>query len=36
MIVARKMFAGSAEILSLVVFVVMIWMWGAVLSGPQV
>lgn len=36
MIVARKMVAGSAEILSLGLFVVMVWLWGAVLSAPQV
>lgn len=36
MVVARKMFAGTAEILSLGVFVGMVWLWGVVMSAPGV
>lgn len=36
MVIARKMVAGTAEILSLAVFVAMIWLWAAVIAGPGV
>ena len=36
MIIARKMFAGTAEIMSLGLFVGMVWLWAAVISGPNV
>lgn len=36
MIVTRKLFAGLAEILSLGLFLGMIWIWAALLSGPNV
>jgi hypothetical protein len=36
MIVARKLAAGMAEVLSLGLFLGMIWVWAALLSGPQV
>jgi len=36
MIVARKVVAGLTEILSLGMFLGMIWVWAALLSAPQV
>ena len=36
MIVARKLAAGVAEIGSLGLFLWMIWLWAALLSGPHV
>lgn len=36
MIVARKLAAGMAEVVSLGLFLGMIWVWAALLSGPQV
>ena len=36
MIVARKLAAGIAEIASLGIFLGMIWVWAALLSGPNV
>ena len=36
MTAARKVAAGLAEIASLAVFLGMIWLWAALLSGPQV
>jgi len=36
MTAARKLAAGLAEIASLGVFLGMIWLWAAILSGPHV
>jgi fructoselysine-6-P-deglycase FrlB-like protein len=36
MTAARKFAAGLAEIASLGVFLGMIWLWAAILSGPHV
>jgi len=36
MIVARKVVAGLAEILSLGMFLGMVWVWAALLAAPQV
>ena len=36
MIAARKVAAGFVEIASLGVFLGMIWLWAAILSGPHV
>ena len=36
MIVARKLAAGIAEIASLGLFLGMIWVWAALLSGPHI
>jgi hypothetical protein len=36
MTVARKLAAGMAEVVSLGLFLGMIWVWAALLSGPQV
>lgn len=36
MIIARKLVAGLTEILSLGLFLGMIWVWAALMSGPQV
>jgi hypothetical protein len=36
MIAARKLAAGLAEILSLGLFLGMIWIWAALLSAPGV
>jgi hypothetical protein len=36
MIVARKLVAGLTEILSLGLFLGMVWVWAALMSGPQV
>lgn len=36
MVVARRMLAGVAEIMSLGVFVGMVWLWAAVASAPGV
>jgi len=36
MTAARKFAAGLAEITSLAVFLGMIWLWAALLSGPHV
>ena len=36
MIVARKLAAGVAEIVSLGIFLGMIWVWAALLSAPNV
>ena len=36
MLIARKMVAGTAELLSLGVFVGMVWLWAAVMAGPGV
>lgn len=36
MMIARKMVAGTAEIMSLGLFVGMVWLWAAVIAGPNV
>lgn len=36
MIIARKLVAGLTEILSLGLFLGMVWVWAALMSGPQV
>ena len=36
MILARKLVAGAAEVASLGLFFGMIWVWAALLAGPQV
>ncbi len=36
MIVARKLAAGIAEIASLGLFLGMVWVWAALLSGPNI
>jgi hypothetical protein len=36
MLIARKMVAGTAEIMSLGLFVGMVWLWAAVIAGPGV
>ena len=36
MIAARKMVAGLAELASLGLFLGMIWIWAALLSGPHI
>jgi hypothetical protein len=36
MLIARKMVAGTAEIMSLGLFVGMVWLWAAVIAGPNV
>lgn len=36
MLIARKMIAGTAEIMSLGLFVGMVWLWAAVIAGPGV
>lgn len=36
MMIARKMVAGTAEIMSLGLFVGMVWLWAAVIAGPSV
>lgn len=36
MIAARKLVVGLAEILSLGLFLGMIWVWAALMSGPGV
>jgi hypothetical protein len=36
MIAARKLVAGLAEILSLGLFLGMVWVWAALMAGPRV
>jgi hypothetical protein len=36
MITARRLAAGVGEIVSLGLFLGMIWVWAALFSGPQV
>ncbi len=36
MLIARRLAGGFAELLSLGLFLGMIWLWAALLGGPQV
>lgn len=36
MVLARKLALGLAELLSLGIFFGMIWLWAALLAGPNV